>query len=301
VRYRLAPQYPFPAQLLDALISYLSLLSPPPGVPHGPVPAEHIVFGGDSAGANLATALLLLLLTLRRMGLTTIRYHGVDVPVELPAGVALNSPWVDVTRSLPSINKNAHFDYLDPPTDTGVSRHEPIPDAVWPTDPPRADIFCNASMMIHPLTSPLAAAAELWKGMPPVFICLGNEALEDEVLILARRMHQGGGVVELVGYEGMPHCFAMMFPTSASGSDCYQRWCDFYSEVVQGLEVPVSQAGWVKAFSKPLQLIKTPIEEVSNLSDQDVADAMAKMQQHAVAREMDAQQKWNERQTRARL
>jgi len=156
-------------------------------------------------------------------------------------------------------------------------------------------------MMIHPLTSPLAAAAELWKGMPPVFICLGNEALEDEVLILARRMHQAGGVVELIGYEGMPHCFAMMFPTSASGSDCYQRWCDFCSEVVQALEVPVSQAGWMKAFSKPLQLIKTPIEEVSNLSDQDVADAMAKMQQHAVAREMDAQQKWNERQTRARL
>lgn len=301
VRYRLAPQYPFPAQLLDALISYLSLLSPPPGVPHGPVPAKHIVFAGDSAGANLATALLLLLLTLRRMGLTTIRYHGVDVPVELPAGVALNSPWVDVSRSLPSINKNAHFDYLDPPTDTGVSRHEPIPDAVWPTEPPRADIFCNASMMIHPLTSPVAAASDLWKGMPPVFICLGNEALEDEVLILARRMHQGGGVVELVGYEGMPHCFAMIFPTSASGSDCYRRWCAFCSEVVQGRGPPVSQAGWVKAFSKPLQLIKTPIEEVSNLSDQDVADAMVKMQQHALARENDAQQKWNERQTRAKL
>lgn len=301
VRYRLAPQYPFPAQLLDALISYLSLLSPPPGVPHGPVPARHIVFAGDSAGASLAAALLLLLLTLQKMGLTTIRYHSVDVPVELPAGVALSSPWVDISRSLPSINKNAHFDYLDPPTDTGVSRHEPIPDAVWPTDPPRADMFCNASMLIHPLTSPLAAAPELWKGMPPVFMCLGNEALEDEILILARRMHEGGGVVELVGYEGMPHCFAMIFPTSASGSDCYRRWGTFCSEVVQGQGINVSQASWVKAFSKPLQLTKTPIEEISNLSDHDVADAMDKMQQHALTREKEALQKWNERQTRARL
>ncbi|KEF60380.1 uncharacterized protein A1O9_01940 [Exophiala aquamarina CBS 119918] len=301
VRYRLAPQYPFPAQLLDALMSYLSLLSPPPGVPHSPVPARHIVFAGDSAGANLAAALLLLLLTLRRMGLNTIRYHGVDVPVELPAGVALNSPWVDITRSLPSINKNAHLDYLDPPTATGVSRHEPTPDVVWPTEPPRADMFCNASMLIHPLTSPLAAAAELWKGMPPVFMCLGNEALEDEILILARRMHQGGGVVELVGYEGMPHCFAMIFPRSVSGSDCYQRWGTFCSEVVQGRGTITSQASWVKAFSKPLEPIKTPIEQISNLSDHDVADAMDKMQQHALTREKDALQKWNERHTRARL
>ncbi|KAK5052040.1 hypothetical protein LTR84_002844 [Exophiala bonariae] len=302
VRYRLAPQYPFPAQLLDALISYLSLLSPPPGVPHGPVPAKHIVFAGDSAGANLATALLLLILTLRRMGLSTIKYHGNDVAIEVPAGVALNSPWVDISRSLPSINKNAHFDYLDPPTDTGASRHEPIPDALWPTDPPRADIFCNASMMIHPLTSPVAAAPDLWKGMPPVFMCLGNEGLEDEILILARRMHQGGGVVELVGYEGMPHCFAMMFPTSVSGSDCYKRWCEFSSNVVHGgAQSITSRASWVKAFSKPLQAIEIPIEQVSSLSDQDVADAMEKMQLHALAREKEAQQKWNERQTRARL
>lgn len=301
VRYRLAPQCPFPAQLLDALISYLSLLSPPPGMPHGPVPAKHIVFAGDSAGANLATALLLLILTLRKMGLTTLKYHGVDVPVEVPAGVALNSPWVDISRSLPSITKNAHFDYLDPPTNTGASRHEHIPDALWPTEPPRADIFCNASMLIHPLASPVAAAAELWKGMPPGFMCLGNEALEDEVLVLARRMHQGGGIVELVGYEGMPHCFAMMFATSVSGSDCYQRWCNFCSEVVQGLGNSVSRASWVKAFSKPLRSIEIPIEEVSNLSDQDVADAMERMQLHAFTREKDAQQKWNERQTRARL
>lgn len=47
VRYRLAPQNPFPAALMDALASYLTLLYPPPGAFHEAVRPEHIVFAGD--------------------------------------------------------------------------------------------------------------------------------------------------------------------------------------------------------------------------------------------------------------
>lgn len=47
VRYRLAPQNPFPAALIDALQSYLTLLYPPPGAFHDAVKPEHIVFAGD--------------------------------------------------------------------------------------------------------------------------------------------------------------------------------------------------------------------------------------------------------------
>ncbi|MBE3046673.1 alpha/beta hydrolase fold domain-containing protein [Candidatus Bathyarchaeota archaeon] len=47
VRYRLAPQNPFPAALLDALVSYLTLLYPPPDAFHEPVDPKHIVFAGD--------------------------------------------------------------------------------------------------------------------------------------------------------------------------------------------------------------------------------------------------------------
>lgn len=47
VRYRLAPQNPFPAALIDALLSYLTLLHPPKGAFHEPVKPEHVVFAGD--------------------------------------------------------------------------------------------------------------------------------------------------------------------------------------------------------------------------------------------------------------
>jgi acetyl esterase/lipase len=47
VRYRLAPQNPFPAALLDALVSYFTLLYPPPRSVHEPVSPSDIVFGGD--------------------------------------------------------------------------------------------------------------------------------------------------------------------------------------------------------------------------------------------------------------
>lgn len=47
VRYRLAPQNPFPTALLDALVSYFTLLYPPPDAFHEAVKPEHIVFAGD--------------------------------------------------------------------------------------------------------------------------------------------------------------------------------------------------------------------------------------------------------------
>lgn len=47
VRYRLAPGHAFPSALLDAFVSYLTLLYPPPDAYHDAVPPEHIVISGD--------------------------------------------------------------------------------------------------------------------------------------------------------------------------------------------------------------------------------------------------------------
>lgn len=284
VRYRLAPQTAFPGQLIDALTTYLYLLSPPEGAFHEPVAAKDIVFAGDSAGGHLSFSLLLLLLTLRKAGVTSIKFHGKDVPLELPAGVAGNSPWLDICRALPSINTNAKYDYLDPPSETGLPLRPMPEDDVWPTKPPRADIFCRASTMTHPLCSPLQATSEMWKGSPPVFMCLGNEGLEDEITVLARRLYLAGIPVEFIGYEGQPHCFGMMFPTTPAGKDCIGRWAAFITKAVDG---HVESSGqWAIAKSNPLQYRKVDLSTIG-VTDDFVANRTAEMKRHGEQREAD--------------
>ena len=117
VRYRLAPQGAFPSQLLDALMVYLSLIYPPPGSLHEAVPASNIVLAGDSAGGNLAFALLQFLLHLQRYSPNsqpTLNFHGTQVAIPLPAAVSAAAGWFDISRALPSITGNSKYDYLPP-------------------------------------------------------------------------------------------------------------------------------------------------------------------------------------------
>ncbi len=241
VRYRLSPQNAFPAALLDAFIGYLSLISPPPSAFHAPVHPSEIIISGDSSGAGLATSQMLLLLTLPRLGITHIRFYGRDVPMPSTycsppaAGLALASPWLDLSRALPSVYENAHYDIIAPPSlDSAQRSASPAypADAIWPTNPPRLDTYCEAKMVIHPLVSPIAAHTELWHGMPPVYISVGWEGMQDETEVFARRVYSAGSPVEFDGYEGMPHCFAMM-PWNRNERSCLGSWANFCREAVR--------------------------------------------------------------------
>ena len=77
VEYRLAPENPFPAALVDCLSVYHWLIN------HGTRP-DQIVFAGDSAGANLA---LTTVMSLR------------DSNDPLPAAIVCISPMTDLTGS----------------------------------------------------------------------------------------------------------------------------------------------------------------------------------------------------------
>jgi acetyl esterase/lipase len=52
VDYRLAPQHPFPAALIDAVVAYKYLISPPPGALHDAIDPSRIVIAGDSSGVS---------------------------------------------------------------------------------------------------------------------------------------------------------------------------------------------------------------------------------------------------------
>ncbi|RSH93472.1 hypothetical protein EHS25_007828 [Saitozyma podzolica] len=146
--YRLAPQYPFPCGILDALASYLYLLYPPAGA-HQPILPTSIILMGDSAGAGMVLSLLIVI---REMGLP------------MPAGASLISPWVDLTHSMPSIGGWDGGDFIP------SSGFHYKPSAAWPplagdgitvTMPDGTDrhfdeqiqMYCPNDLLTHPLIS----------------------------------------------------------------------------------------------------------------------------------------------------
>jgi salicylate hydroxylase len=90
IDYRLAPAYPYPAALDDAVTAYRGLLD------RGADPDRTFLFGG-SAGAGLALAALL---EVRRLGLSR------------PAGGVLLWPYADFTFSGETIDTNGDVDML---------------------------------------------------------------------------------------------------------------------------------------------------------------------------------------------
>ena len=269
VRYRLAPKHPFPAALLDAFIAYISLLAPPPGSFHEPVSAKHIVFSGDSAGGNLSMALLQLILHLHRSApsgeLPKVQFHGKDVEVPLPACVALNSGWMDLTRCMPSVYSNSHFDYLPAPPSSDEVQHFPKDD-LWPTDPPRGDLYCETGMLCHPLVSPLAAKD--WRRSCPVFFVYGQECLTDEGRVVARRLAKQGVSVRYSEFEAMPHCFAMLFGHLEGSKKCFSSWTTFIKDVVDGKPMQTNGVLFAAKTYKETELNVT--ELLSEISDEEV-------------------------------
>ena len=119
--YRMAPEFPFPASVLDAADVYRGLLSR--GVEPG-----HLLIAGDSGGGGLAASLL-----------QHLHIHGIAAP----AALALFSPEVELELDYPSVTENAPLDivpwnvpvtpYLHgvQPGDARVSATHAEPDPEW--------------------------------------------------------------------------------------------------------------------------------------------------------------------------
>lgn len=289
IRYRLAPQNPFPAALIDALISYFTLLYPPAGSFHTAVDPKHIVLAGDSAGGNLATVLLITLLHWHKTG-TKISWNGVEVEVPLPAGIACNSPWLDLTHSSPSCDTNGTWDYL--PTRSTHPEGVVYPsDSIWPPkapQKPRKTLYADDCLLLHPLVSPLGLRAEMWKELGvakvPVFMCFGEELLHDEAMHVAGQIVRAGGTVKVVEYEAMPHCFAMVFAGQESSMHCFGNWATAISEFVEG-SVQGSEGKRVRV--KGLREEEIKVEELGGRTEEEVREAMVVQRARMSSKEED--------------
>ncbi|KAI4246798.1 MAG: hypothetical protein L6R40_001827 [Gallowayella cf. fulva] len=234
VRYRLSPQNPFPCALLDAFLSYLSLLYPPPEAFHEPVAACNIVFAGDSAGGNICFALVQLILQINRSTTRkSLAFHDrtIGLPLPVPAGLSSFSPWMDISRCMPSVFSKPQYDYLPPSLGAEAAARFPH-DEIWPTDPPRGDVYCDVSMLDHPLVSPLATND--WAGSCPMWFAYGEERLADEGKAVASLAAKQGVTVIWEQYEAMPHVFLLLLDYLRASKQGLGHWAAFCTEVAGG-------------------------------------------------------------------
>jgi acetyl esterase/lipase len=268
VRYRLAPQNPFPAALLDALVSYLALLYPPTGSFHEAVEPRHIVLSGDSAGGNLCLVLLQTILELRRQG-RKIFWNGEEREVPIPAGVALCSPWADITHSSPSCETNSIYDYL-PPQSKQIEKMAHPRCSIWPANPPRNNLYAEDAVLCHPLVSPLGAKS--WEGSCPMYIATGTELLTDEGKYVAMRAAGQGVPVVFEEYEAMPHCFAMFLNALPGARRAFTGWAGFIQEVVENPEEVRTRGTLIKA--KTLEEVPLEVTSLTSFTHEEVCSRM---------------------------
>ncbi len=189
--YRLAPEHPFPAQLEDARRVYLWLIER-----HGIHP-DHIVIGGESAGAGLT---LSTLVSLREERLPQ------------PAGGVLLSGWFDLEPRSTSMQFNRHYDFVTRLSIRAMAKR-----------------FAPRHEHTNPLVSPVHADME---GLPPLLIQVGAaETLLDDSLRVAERARSAGVDVQLEVWPDMIHAWHVFAPMLEEGRRAIDRIGGFVSRI----------------------------------------------------------------------
>jgi len=181
--YRLAPETRWPGAVEDALACYRGLLS-------AGYEASRIAFAGDSAGGGLCFSTLI---AAREEGLPD------------PACIAAFSPWVDLTLSTKSIQRNARKDPMLPSSRIHETR----------------DFYVSAEDAIAPTASPLFADIP---SPPPTLIQASKiELLEDEAAAMAEKLRESGGEIRLEWFKKAPHAWHIFCGMAPEADDAVLR------------------------------------------------------------------------------
>jgi monoterpene epsilon-lactone hydrolase len=186
-RYRLAPEHPCPAAIEDAVAVYRDLVT------RERIEPSRIAIGGDSAGGGLTLS-------------TTIALR--DAGEDLPAVLALLSPWVDLTLAGESMKTNAEREPVL--TEEGLRLGADQYRSSLPADDPRV--------------SPLFADLE---GLPPVIIQAGgDDVLLSEGERLAERLKQAGVEVDYRCFPDVWHVFQGFVGVFETADDAVEELSD---------------------------------------------------------------------------
>ncbi|MFF2844093.1 alpha/beta hydrolase [Paenarthrobacter sp. NPDC057981] len=160
--YRMPPRYPFPVALDDLVSTYRALLEERE--------PERIVVGGESAGGNLAAALML---RLKQEGLP------------LPAGLLLLTPEVDLTESGDTFATLAH-------ASPGLQSLMKI-----------NLLYAAGRDLSDPLISPLFGNLE---GLPPTLLIAGTRDLFlSNTVRMHRALREAEVAADLHIFDARPH------------------------------------------------------------------------------------------------
>ena len=170
VDFRLAPEWPFPAQIEDGLAVYDAALR------DGLAP-EDVTFVGDSAGGNLAVAMTH---TLQRDGRP------------LPGQVITMSPWLNMENTGKTIETNDATDFLITREGLQGNIDRYLSGGASPQDP---------------LVNPLYATYE---GFPRLYVCAADtESLFEDAERLVELAERAGVDVTFSVGEGQQHVYPL--------------------------------------------------------------------------------------------
>lgn len=178
--YRLAPEYPYPAAMEDAMKAwnYLMLLG------YG---AKDVIVVGDSAGGNMALSLVVKLKEETRL---------------VPRGIVLLSPWTDLTASGKTHESRAE---VDPVLDEEYLKQ-------------MTENYAAGQDYENPQISPLFA--DLAGFPPTYIQVGDNEVLLSDATMLHKKMIKANVPVRLDVFKGMWHVFQMSpFKTAYEAMD----------------------------------------------------------------------------------
>jgi epsilon-lactone hydrolase len=172
VDYRLAPEYPYPAAVDDALAAYEALL-------HTGAAPSQIVFAGESAGGGLAIATLV-----------NARDHGLP----LPAAAFVMSPYADLTLAGQTMETKREADPLLNPQ----ALTDRVRDYTFGQD--------AAIGLISPIFADLTGLP------PLIIQAGTHEVLLDDAIRLARQAATADVEVTVDLTPGVPHVFQAYRP-----------------------------------------------------------------------------------------
>ena len=186
VDYRLAPEVSYPVSHTDCLDGYKWMLA------QG-IPAENIVFLGESTGGNLV--------------LTTAVGAARD-GIPMPAAICSVSPVVDLSFPMPSYHARMERDCILPKNQSSIVK----------------DLYVKGADTTDPFMSPIYAD---FTGFPPVYFEVSTEEmLFDDTIRTHEKLLRCGVDSSLKVWEGMWHTFYMMpFPET---EEAHQNIAEFF-------------------------------------------------------------------------